>query len=216
MFHDRREAGQRLAAHLLEEGITGDIVLAVPRGGLPVAREVATALAIPLDVVVARKIGAPGNPELALGAVASDGSAWLNAPLIDRLGVETQYLEQHRRAEAENAHQKYEYYRGQRPLPQLTGKIVLLVDDGVATGATTVACVRFAYQQGAAQVVVAVPVAPSDTVEFLDQEADKIVAVETPSRFMAVGQFYQIFGQVDDEEALACLESSDHRSSGDM
>jgi len=206
VFHDRQQAGNRLAATLEERGITGDIVLAVPRGGLPVGAAVAEALGVPLDIVVARKMGAPGNPELAIGAVASDGSVWRNERLIGQLGVEDAYVERVRRQEADNARAKFDRYRGRRPEPDLHGKRVLIVDDGVATGATTIACIRLAYSQGAAQVVLAVPVAPPESVKRLAQEADAVVAVEQPSWFMAVGQFYEVFGQVADEEAMAYLE----------
>jgi len=205
MFRDRTEAGERLANLLIERGVTADIVLAVPRGGLPVGRAVADALDAPLDIVVARKMGAPGNPELAIGAVASDGSVWRNESLIRQLGVAEEYLEQVRRQEALNAREKFDRYRGARPDPDLSGKRVLIVDDGVATGATTVACIRLAYSQGAGEVVLAVPVAPPDSVRRLEEEADSVVAVETPEWFMAVGQFYDVFGQVSDEQAMGYL-----------
>ncbi|KPV39119.1 phosphoribosyltransferase [Thiohalorhabdus denitrificans] len=205
MFQDRKKAGERLAALLQERGIRGDIVLAVPRGGLPVGRAVADALGLPLDIVVARKMGAPGNPELAVGAVASDGSVWRNESLIRQLGVDEAYLEEARRREAANAREKFDRYRGGRPDPDLKGRTVLIVDDGVATGATTVACIRQAYSRGAARVVLAVPVAPPESVRRLEGEADEVVAVETPEWFMAVGQFYAEFGQVSDEEAMRYL-----------
>lgn len=205
MFRDRTEAGERLAALLEERGVTADIVLAVPRGGLPVGRVVADALGVPLDIVVARKMGAPGNPELAVGAVSSDGSVWRNESLIRQLGVAEDYLERVRRQEADNAREKFDRYRGGRPDPDLAGKRILIVDDGVATGATTVACIRHAYSQGAAEVVLAVPVAPPDSVRRLEGEADTVIAAETPARFMAVGQFYQAFGQVSDQEAMGYL-----------
>lgn len=205
MFRDRWEAGERLADHLKEQGVTADIVLAVPRGGLPAGRAVANALGIPLDIVVARKMGAPGNPELAIGAVASDGSVWRNEALISQLGVEEDYLERVRREEAANARAKFDRYRGDRPEPDLAGKRVLIVDDGVATGATTVACIRQAYSEGAAEVILAVPVAPPDSVRRLEEEADRVIAVSTPESFMAVGQFYETFGQVSDEEAMGYL-----------
>ena len=205
VFHDRREAGERLAALLKERGLQGDIVLAVPRGGLPVGRVVADALRVPLDIVVARKMGAPGNPELAIGAVASDGSVWLNHSLIRQLGVDDAYVEEARRREADNARAKFDRYRKGLPDPDLQGKSVLIVDDGVATGATTIACIRLAYSQGAARVILAVPVGPPDTVHRLGAEADEVVAVETPEWFMAVGQFYERFGQVEDAEAMAYL-----------
>jgi predicted phosphoribosyltransferase len=205
LFRDRQQGGERLARLLKERGLTGDIVLAVPRGGLPVGAAVAAAMGVPLDIVVARKMGAPGNPELAIGAVASDGSVWRNDHLIQQLGVSADYLERVRRQEADNARAKFDRYRGDRPEPELGGKTVLIVDDGVATGATTIACIRLAYSEGAARVILAVPVAPPESVKRLQQEADEVVAVEQPQWFMAVGQFYDQFGQVSDEEAMAYL-----------
>ena len=206
MFRDRQQAGKRLAEELQKRGITGDIVLAVPRGGLPVGHAVAEAMGLGLDIVVARKMGAPGNPELAIGAVASDGSVWRNDRLIQQLGVDEDYVERTRRQEAENARAKFDRYRGDRPEPELSGKTVLIVDDGVATGATTIACIRLAYSEGAERVILAVPVAPPESVKRLQQEADQVIAVDQPTWFMAVGQFYEQFGQVSDEEAMAYLE----------
>jgi len=205
VFRDRQQAGERLAQVLKERGITGDIVLAVPRGGLPVGHAVAEAMGVPLDIVVARKMGAPGNPELAIGAVASDGSVWRNDRLISQLGVHEDYVERVRRQEADNARAKFDRYRGDRPEPALNGKTVLIVDDGVATGATTIACIRLAYSEGAERVILAVPVAPPESVKRLQQEADQVIAVDQPTWFMAVGQFYERFGQVSDEEAMTYL-----------
>ena len=213
MFEDRADAGRQLADKLRESGEAADWVLAVPRGGLPVGRAVADALGAPLDVVVARKIGAPGNPELALGAVSSDGSAWLNQRVIDQLQVGADYVEQARAHEAENAARKREMYQSGGE-PHLTDRAVVIVDDGIATGATTIACVRHAYSRGAARVVLAVPVAPPDTVRRLEHEADAVVAVETPADFMAVGQFYRHFQQVSDDEARAYLEASPEGGEG--
>jgi predicted phosphoribosyltransferase len=207
VFQDRQQAGERLAQELKERGITGDIVLAVPRGGLPVGHAVAEAMGVPLDIVVARKMGAPGNPELAIGAVASDGSVWRNERLISQLGVNEDFVERARSQEADNARAKFDRYRGDRPEPDLHGKTVLIVDDGVATGATTIACIRLAYSEGAERVILAVPVAPPESVKRLQQEADQVVAVDQPTGFMAVGQFYEQFGQVSDEEAMTYLGS---------
>ena len=194
-----------MARILQDEGVKADIVLAVPRGGLPVGWEVARAFGVPLDIVVARKMGAPGNPELAIGAVSSDGSVWRNDALIGQLGVGEDYLDRVVEEESRNAREKFDRYRGGEPEPELEGKRVLIVDDGVATGATTIACIRHAHAQGAEEVILAAPVAPPDTVRRLKNEADRVVVAETPSHFMAVGQFYSEFGQVSDEEAMAFL-----------
>ncbi|GAB7095346.1 phosphoribosyltransferase [Halolamina litorea] len=205
MFTDRTDAGEQLADLLDDHDVEADIVLAVPRGGLPVGRIVADSLGLPLDVVAARKIGAPGNRELAIGAVASDGSVWLNRTLIDDLGVSEPYIEERGEYERAAALDAVERYRGDRAPPDLRGKTVLIVDDGVATGATTMACVKQVRNAGAERIVVAVPVAPVETVERLRAEADEVICVETPPHFRAVGQFYERFDQVSDDEATTFL-----------
>jgi predicted phosphoribosyltransferase len=206
MFVDRTDAGERLAAVLEDRGVDADVVLAIPRGGLPVGRAVADALDAPLDVVAARKIGAPGNPELAVGAVAADGTVWLNDEYIADLGVGDDYVDGAIDRERAAAREKVERYRGDRPPLDLRGKRVVVVDDGVATGATTIACLRQVRDAGAARVVLAVPVGPPDTLERLSGEADDVICVETPPQFGAVGQFYESFAQVSDEDAMTYLE----------
>ncbi|MDS0295971.1 phosphoribosyltransferase [Halogeometricum luteum] len=207
MFTDRTEAGERLGERLREAGIEADVVLAIPRGGLPVGRAVADALGAPLDVVVASKLGAPHNPELAIGAVAGDGSLWLNDGMVDRLGVDDAYVESEREREAEVAREKVRDYRGGDPLPDVEGKRVVVVDDGVATGATAMACLRMVREGGASRVVFGAPVAPASALSDLRAEADEVVVAETPENFTAVGAHYRTFGQVSDEEALTYLES---------
>ncbi|WP_306052883.1 phosphoribosyltransferase [Natronococcus wangiae] len=209
MFADRTDAGDQLAAELERRGLEANIVLGIPRGALPVARPVADALEADLDVVVARKMGAPSNPELAIGAVASDGSVWRNEELIDRLGISEGYLEDVRDEEAENARQKADRYRETSGLPDLEGKRVVVVDDGVATGATATACLRQVRDSGAEHVALAVPVGSPDSIETLKREADDVISLQTPASFRAVGQFYRNFGQVSDEEAIEYLEGSD-------
>ncbi|SEP62405.1 phosphoribosyltransferase [Natrinema salaciae] len=205
MFDDRTHAGERLAAALESRDLEVDVVLGIPRGALPVARPVADALEADLDVVVARKMGAPQNPEVALGAVASDGSVWYNDDLIDRLNVSEEYLERVRAEEARNAREKADRYRETEEIPDLQGKRVLVVDDGVATGATATACLRQVRETGAEWVALAVPVGSPRAVDDLEQEADDVIALETPADFRAVGQFYRTFGQVSDAEALEYL-----------
>ncbi len=205
MFTDRTDAGHRLADVLDGHDIDADIVLAIPRGGLPVGRAVADRLRIPLDVVAARKIGAPWNPELAVGAVASDGAVWLNDSLIDSFGVSDADVEAGIAREREVAREKVDRYRAGRPPLDLRGKTVIVVDDGVATGATMIACLRQVRSGGAARVVAAVPVAPPDTIERLRPEADEVISAETPPHFRAVGQFYRSFEQIPDERAAAYL-----------
>lgn len=206
-FADREHAGEELGRLLVERGVAADVVLAVPRGGLPVGRAVADALSVPLDVVVARKVGAPGNPELAVGAVGADGTVWLNESLLADLDVGGPALDAMVERERVAAAEKAARYRGDRPALDLAGETVLVVDDGVATGATTVACLRQVRAAGAERVVLAVPVAPPSTVERLRDETDEVVAIETPPQFRAVGQFYDDFTQVEDEEARRYLSS---------
>jgi predicted phosphoribosyltransferase len=205
MFDDRTDAGERLAAELERRDLGVDVVLGIPRGALPVARPVADALEADLDVVVARKMGAPQNPEVALGAVASDGSVWENDDLIDRLDVSEAYLAEIRAEEADNAREKADRYRDTDGLPDLQGKRVLIVDDGVATGATATACLRRVQETGAEWVSVAVPVGSPRAIDDLEREADAVIAIQTPADFRAVGQYYRTFGQVSDEEALEYL-----------
>ncbi|WP_265108445.1 phosphoribosyltransferase [Halosolutus halophilus] len=206
MFDDRTDAGDRLATELERRDFEADVVLGIPRGALPVARPVADALDADLDVVVARKMGAPGNPELAIGAVASDGSVWYNDDLVDRLGVDDAYLEEIREEEAENAAAKADRYHDSPGLPDLADKRVVIVDDGVATGATATACLRQVQDSDAEYVALAVPVGSPRSVAELADEADEVIALETPDHFRAVGQFYRTFGQVTDEEAIEYLE----------
>lgn len=207
VFQDRTDAGHQLADLLEREDVEADIVLGIPRGALPVARPVADALGVPLDIVVASKIGAPNNPELAIGAVASDGSTWLNEDLIEQLNVPDEYLEREREREAENAREKADRYRGDRDPPELAGKRIVIVDDGIATGATARACLRRVDEAKSERVVLAVPVGSPNVIEELRADADEVIAVESPSHFSAVGQFYRQFGQVSDEEAMAYLDA---------
>lgn len=206
MFDDRTDAGKQLAAAVTERNVSADVVLAIPRGGLPLGRIVANEFGVPLDIIIAKKIGAPTNSELAIGAVASDGSVWLNDELIDRLAIDEDYVELERKTVATGAREKLEQYRAGREPMDLTGKRVIVVDDGVATGATTRACLRRVYNAGAASVTLAVPVGPPEAIERLRDDADDVICVETPARFGAVGQFYRSFEQVSDTEAKQYLD----------
>lgn len=206
MFKNRIDAGRQLADVLDDHDIEADIVVAIPRGGLPVGRVVADRLGVPLDIVAARKLGAPRNPELAVGAVAADGTVWLNESLIAELAVGDAYLQDQIESQRKVASEKIERYRGDRPPLTYEGKTVLVVDDGVATGATTTACIRQIKNAGAERVVLAVPIGPPDTIERLQTEADGVICVETPPHFSAVGQFYESFDQVSDEQAKGYLK----------
>ena len=206
MFENRLAAGERLGERLAERDFEADVVLGIPRGGLPVARPVADALGVPLDVVVASKIGAPGNPELALGAIAADGSVWLNDTLIDRLGVDEGYVDREREREATAASEKEARYRDADVIPDFEGSAAILVDDGLATGATAVACLRQLQEAGAEHVVFAAPVGSQSALSRTERDADEVVCLDTPANFGAVGQFYRSFDQVPDEEALRYLD----------
>jgi predicted phosphoribosyltransferase len=206
VFADRTDAGEQLADRLEQRGVETDVVLAVPRGGLPLGRVVADRLDAPLDVVVAKKMGAPHNPELAIGAVGADGSAWVNDAIVARVGADDDYVETERERKAEEAREKADLYREGKPVPELEGQRVLVVDDGVATGATTIACLRQVENAGAAHVALAVPVGSPDSIERLRDEADEVICVDTPPGFGAVGQFYRRFDQVSDDEARSYLD----------
>jgi predicted phosphoribosyltransferase len=208
MFTNRTDAGERLADAVAAADLDPDLVLAVPRGGLPVGRAVADRFGVPLDVVVAVKLGAPGNPELALGAVAADGSVWLNDDLVAQLGVDEAYVVRVRREAAETAREKVETYRDGAPLPDVAGKTVVVADDGVATGATIRACLRQVRAADAGRVVLAVPFGSPDILDDLRAEADDVVAVETPDSLGAVGMHYRDFRQVSDDEARSYLRES--------
>lgn len=206
-FPDRATAGRQLGEALREEAIDADLVLAIPRGGLPLGRAVADALGVPLDVVVAKKIGAPNNPEFAIGAVAADGSLWLNEAVIERSGIARDYVERTREAEAESAREKAARYRKDDSMPELTDRTVVIVDDGIATGATARACIERVRAGDPERIVLAAPVGSPRTIAELEAEVDEVVCLETPERFHAVGQFYEQFDQVSDEEAMTYLDA---------
>lgn len=207
MFEDRLDAGVRLAEALKEHAGPDTVILAIPRGGVVVGEVIARTLGVPLDVVVPRKIGAPGNAELGLGAVAP-GVRVLDPWLIERLGVSEDYLEREIATQEAETTRRLQAYRAGRPPVDLRARTAIVVDDGVATGGTAVAALRWARAQGAATVVLAVPVAPPQTMARLRREADEVVALATPEPFFAVGEWYRIFDQTSDEEVVAALARS--------
>jgi len=208
-FRDRQEAGQLLAQALtfLEEK-KDVIVLGIPRGGVVVAAEVARAIGVPLDVYITCKIGAPYNPELAIGAIASSGDVVLDEGLIGSLGVSPDYVEDATERQRREIERRLKKYRGNRPAQKLEGKAVLLVDDGIATGATTLAAIRALKKQKPAERILAVPVGPPDAVARLREEVDRLVCLDTPQLFWAVGAFYEAFDQTSDEEVVRLLRES--------
>jgi len=209
LFRDRREAGRRLAARLKKLPTGPDpLVLALPRGGVPVAYEVAAALDLPLDVFLVRKLGLPGHEELAMGAIASGGVRVLNDEVVGYFGVGDDVLRAVEARERRLLETRERLYRGERPAPAIAGHSVLVVDDGLATGSTMKAAVAALRQEGAARVLVAVPVAPADTVEALSRTADEVIAVETPEPFEGVGRWYRDFSQTTDEEVRSLLAAA--------
>jgi putative phosphoribosyl transferase len=204
MFEDRVDAGERLAKALLEYRGREVVVLAIPRGGVIVGEVVARHIGAPLDVVVPRKVGAPGNPELGLGAIAP-GVRVLDERMIQMLGVSPRYVEQEIAAQEREIARRMAAYRAGRAPADVAGRTAIVVDDGVATGGTAVAAVRWARAQGASRVLLAVPVAPGAALRRLREEADEVVVLAAPEPFFAVGEWYRRFDQVSDEEVLAAL-----------
>jgi putative phosphoribosyl transferase len=205
MFADRTEAGRRVAGalgHLRGEDV---VILGVPRGGVEVAAEVARAHGWPLDIVIPRKVGAPMNPELGLGAVAP-GVRVLDERMIRQLGVGQDYLEREIAAQEEEIRRRSEAYRKGREAVEVSGKVAVVVDDGVATGGTAAAALRWARAQGASRVILAIPVAPREAITRLSKEADEVVCLATPDPFFAVGQWYEAFPQTSDREVVDLLE----------
>jgi putative phosphoribosyl transferase len=209
VFATREEAGRMLARRLSVYRQADVVVLGIPRGGLPVAREIADALDAPLDVIVVRKLGAPGQPELGIGAVV-DGDhprAIFNQDIIEHLGVEDEYINAEIARQLKEVHRRETAYRGGRQKVPLAGKTVIVVDDGIATGSSTRAALRGVRRQKPERLVLAVPVAPAESLEALRSEADEIVCLETPEDFFAVGQFYHDFHQVSDEQVKEILQT---------
>jgi predicted phosphoribosyltransferase len=206
-FHDRTEAGRRLAAKLERYANRTDVlVLGLPRGGVPVAFEVAQALQAPLDVFVVRKLGLPGHEELAVGAIATGGIRVLNEDVIEDLGLTEKDLDAIAAQELRELKRREHAFRGDRPLPRIKGRIVILVDDGLATGSTMRAAIAAVRKRAPARIVVAVPVAAHSTCMEIRREADETVCAETPEPFYAVGLWYDDFTQTTDQEVHDLLE----------
>jgi len=205
VFQDRCHAGRELAAKLLGLAAEQPIVLALPRGGVPVAVEVARALDAPLDVLTVRKLGAPQNPELAIGAVAEDGTAVLNTALVSRVGITQAQFDRIVEREIRELRRRMERFRdGWEPL-DVRGRTVIVVDDGLATGLSDLAAVRALRRRGAARIVVAVPVGSPEAIAMLGEECDEVVCHTIPPELLGVGYWYEDFHPVSDEEVLALL-----------
>ena len=217
MFTDRRAAGRRLAEYLVEYlagdraghsarfEVTSPVVLGLPRGGVPVAREVADRLNAPLDVLVVRKLGAPGQPELAMGAVGEDHVRVLNRDVIAQFRVSTEVIRVTSEQQWLEVERRAHLYRRGQPHESLEGRTAIVVDDGIATGATTRAACEVAAAYGAGHVVLAVPVAPRGWAKMFEDVTDDRIALETPRNFMAVGIHYQDFRPTQDAEVIECL-----------
>jgi len=209
MFSDRRDAGVQLASRLKEyKGRPGVLALALPRGGVATGYEIAHYLNVPLDIVIVRKIGFPGQPELGIGAVSETGTVVLNESIISTYGVPKDYIEREISKQEKEISRRVELYRKGKRLPSLEGKTVILVDDGVATGATMKAAITTLKEEKLKKLIVALPVAPAGMADEIGQMADTFICIETPFDFMAVGAYYHDFTQVSDEEVVDLLERS--------
>jgi putative phosphoribosyl transferase len=204
-FADRQDAGRQLAERLLPLAAERPVVIALPRGGVPVAREVAMALDAPLDFLAVRKLGAPHNPEYGIGAVAEDGTRVVDPEAIAVLGIRNGTLDAIAARETVELRRRVSLYRGDRPALEVSGRTVIVVDDGVATGVTNLAALCALRQRGPRRLILAVPVCPPETARRLRENADEVICLQAPPRFLGVGQWYEDFSQVSDEEVLAVL-----------
>lgn len=211
LFEDRVDAGRKLAARLEQYRGPETIVLAIPRGGVVIGYQVAEALGAPLDVIVPRKVGAPGQPELAVGAIGDD-QVVLDQQIISYLNVPKSYLDEEIERQKREIERRMRLYRGDRPFPDLAGKTVILVDDGMATGSTTLAATRALRARHPGRLILAVPVAPQESVAKLRPEVDEIIVLETPEPFFAVGAWYANFDQTTDEEVIDLLQKASHQA----
>jgi putative phosphoribosyl transferase len=207
-FLDRHEAGRFLAQALRAQAGRDLLVLGIPRGGVVVGAAVARELSAELDVVIARKLSAPGNPELAIGAVIEGGETYLNSGLISALGADEKYVADEKSRQLERIRQRAESYRAVRKIASREGRTVLVVDDGVATGATMIATLNGLRAAKPAKLWCGIPVGPQDTLDELAELADEIVCLAAPEYFEAVGQFYERFDQIEDPEVLRILKGA--------
>ena len=206
LFQDRPDAGRQLAERLLHLRETHPIVLALPRGGVPVGYEIARALGAPLDVFLVRKIGAPSQRELGIGAVAQGGVQIVNEAAVAMLGVTPEQIQRIAAEETAELERRLQRFRRDRPLPELRGRTVILVDDGLATGVSAAAAIRALQRFQPAQIILAVPVCAPETAEALRAEVDELICVQAPANFLAVGYWYRNFDQTTDEEVVELLD----------
>lgn len=207
MFKNREEAGNKLAEKLVSYHATKNlIVLAIPRGGVVIGKELAQALNCPLEVIITKKIGAPGNSELAIGAVGMLGEPVIDEALAERVGAEEEYIKNQIAKIKIEIKRREKEFRGNKPKLNLKNRIVILTDDGVATGATMMAGIEIVRQQNPKKIIVAVPVIARDTLDKVKALADEVICLDSPMMFFAVGQFYQDFPQISDEEVKKLLK----------
>ena len=205
-FEDRRDAGRRLAGKLSRFKDGRPVVFALPRGGVPVGYEISRSLEAPLDVFVSRKLGAPGQPEFGIGAVAAGGVRVLNEDVVRGLGIPDDYVERITTRETAEVERRLRYFRGERPEPDVGGRTAILVDDGLATGVTARAAVEALRLRGPERLVLAAPVCAAQTAELLRPEVDELVCLESPTDLGAIGFWYRNFEQTSDEEVVELLE----------
>lgn len=206
MFKDRKEAGRRLIDELERFRDDNPLILAVPRGGIVIAHEMIKEFGFDWDLIIPRKIGAPHNKEVAIGAVSYDGSYFTDRSIVAMLDIPNSYIEEEAALQLDEIKRRMREYKGTDAFPEVRGRTVIIVDDGIATGLTILAAVKSVKKQEARKVIIAVPVAPEDTVERLSREVDEVVCLEVPEEFYAVGMHYMDFGEVTDEEAAAILD----------
>ena len=211
IYSNRAEAGRELARHLEGYRNQGALVLALPRGGVDIGYQVAKAINADLDVLVVRKLGAPHNPEFGLGAIASYGAKFLDEDTINQLGIPQKVMQQIENQERQELQRREIVYRDNREAPQIEGRIVILVDDGIATGGTVRAAIRAVGTLKPSRIVLGIPVAPPETVEALRGEVDELICLQTPSPFYAVGQWYAEFDQLSDQRVIELLRKSRSR-----
>ena len=206
LFSDRVEAGKMLAAALMDYAEGAAIVLAIPRGGVVLGYELANKLRLRLDIIVPRKLRAPHNPELAIGAITEDGIIMLDHRLVEYLAVSESYIEEESRRQRLEITRRLQRYRGDVPYPNLEGRAIILVDDGIATGATIRAALASIRKKEPKSIVLSVPVAPPSIIKDLERDADYIVCLSMPEPFYAIGRFYRDFPQTNDEEVIRLLQ----------
>ena len=207
MFKDRQEAGEKLARELAGKNISDGVIMAIPRGGVVLAAVLAKNLKLPVDVIIPRKIGAPFNPEMAVGAVTQDGAVIYDHNILGLLGLREDDLQSTVEEQIKEIERRMMHYRGSTDYPNYTGKEIILVDDGVATGSTTIAAIKSLYNMfEPKRLILAVPVGPPEVMNKLKKEVDETICLIEPEFFNAVGQFYQNFEQVEDEEVIQLLK----------